>query len=346
MRSPIPKTCTECGGELAPKQPKLCSDVCSVSFRVTLGPPPESVRSSLSANEGGSGEKMDAQFSLAVCFPVWNRADLFLASYNSLLRQLESLEASIWVFDNGSDAPTRSVLSSLNSPSHRVFKVSLPGNFGIPFVANVFISMLQNCDFVGFRAPSHILFADADIYFKMPLLGLINILENDNDAGIISGHDSVEHECVRVYSVGGLTVKEKAIERGACLVLRRELFADCAPFCHNVPDTLDWQLMLRHPRSMAARRLKVLAVDAVVHLGLYDSTWHPVGVPADQKEVDEINHFLQMEGLFSPDRRQRMSKYCHQFNLVVDERYSKEAARLSLSGRLKKVAAGIFLVQD
>jgi hypothetical protein len=86
--------------------------------------------------------------------------------------------------------------------------------------------------------------------------------------------------------------------------------------------------MLRHPRSMAARRLKVLAVDAVVHLGLYDSTWHAVGVPADQKDVDEINHFLQMEGLFSPDRRQRMSKYCQQFNLVVDERDSKDAPEL------------------
>jgi hypothetical protein len=32
--------------------------------------------------------------------------------------------------------------------------------------------MLQNCDFVGFRVPSHILFADADIYFKVPLLNL------------------------------------------------------------------------------------------------------------------------------------------------------------------------------
>jgi CRISPR-associated protein Cas1 len=41
MQSPIPKTCIECGGALAPKQRKFCSDVCSVSFRVTLGPPPD-----------------------------------------------------------------------------------------------------------------------------------------------------------------------------------------------------------------------------------------------------------------------------------------------------------------
>ena len=42
------------------------------------------------ACEDYNGEKMDTQFSLAVCFPVWNRADLFLACYNSLLRQLEA----------------------------------------------------------------------------------------------------------------------------------------------------------------------------------------------------------------------------------------------------------------
>jgi hypothetical protein len=39
MQSPIPKTCIECGGALAPKQRKFCSDVCSVSFRVALDPP-------------------------------------------------------------------------------------------------------------------------------------------------------------------------------------------------------------------------------------------------------------------------------------------------------------------
>ncbi len=41
MQSPIPKTCIECGRALAPKQRKFCSDVCSVSFRVALGPPPD-----------------------------------------------------------------------------------------------------------------------------------------------------------------------------------------------------------------------------------------------------------------------------------------------------------------
>jgi hypothetical protein len=40
MQPPIPKICVECGRALAPKQRKFCSDACSVSFRVTLGPPP------------------------------------------------------------------------------------------------------------------------------------------------------------------------------------------------------------------------------------------------------------------------------------------------------------------
>ena len=41
VQSPIPKTCIECGGALAPKPRKFCSDVCSVSSRVALGPPPD-----------------------------------------------------------------------------------------------------------------------------------------------------------------------------------------------------------------------------------------------------------------------------------------------------------------
>jgi hypothetical protein len=41
MQPPVPKTCIECGGALAPKQHKFCSDVCSVSFRMALGPRPD-----------------------------------------------------------------------------------------------------------------------------------------------------------------------------------------------------------------------------------------------------------------------------------------------------------------
>jgi hypothetical protein len=41
MQPPIPKTCIECGRALSTKQRKFCSDVCSVSFRVAVGPPPD-----------------------------------------------------------------------------------------------------------------------------------------------------------------------------------------------------------------------------------------------------------------------------------------------------------------
>lgn len=269
-------------------------------------------------NQSDTESKVNQSLSLAVCFPVWNRADLFDVCFRSLLRQLEGLEASVWIFDNGSDAQTRTLIDNLKSRSHRLFKVYLPENMGIPFVANLFSGMLQDCDFVGHRTPSHILFADADIYFKRPVFDLLTILETDGNAGVISGHDSVEHELLREYSAApGVKVKEKSIERGACLILRRELFAACVPFPHHVPDCLDWQLMLHHPRSIAAQGLKVLAVDAVVHLGLYDSTWHPVGVPASRAQVDQINHVLRTEGLFTEERKMRMENYCRHFNLPM-----------------------------
>jgi hypothetical protein len=41
MQPPVPKTCIECGRALSTKQRKFCSDVCSVSFRMTLGLSPD-----------------------------------------------------------------------------------------------------------------------------------------------------------------------------------------------------------------------------------------------------------------------------------------------------------------
>jgi len=255
--------------------------------------------------------------SLAVCFPVWNRADLFEACYRSLLRQIEGLEASIWIFDNGSDALTRSLIGSLDSRSHRLFKIYLPENMGINYVANIFPGMLQSCDFVGLRAPSHILFADADMYFKRPVVDLINILESDSDVGVVSGHDSVEHPVLREYNtplLPGVTIKEKSNERGACLILRRERFSACVPFPHDFPRSMDWQLLCAHPHSIAARGLKVLAVDAAIHLGLYESTWSGDVIPADPTQVDEVNDLLKSEGLLTEERRERMHNYCRRFS--------------------------------
>jgi len=273
------------------------------------------------SEDGVSKDKMGkSPFSLAVCFPVWNRSDLFKVCFDSLIRQLAGIEASIWVFDNGSDASTRELIASLKDQDRRLFKITLPQNMGIPFVVNTFSQILtQNCDYVGYRSPSHVMLADADAYFKHPILDMIDILEADSQAGVISGHDSVEHETLNEYRYplrGGSTlVKEKLVERGICLIMRKDTLAACASLPHDLAFNVDWQIMTKHANSMAARKLKVLAIDYVVHIGLYDSTWHPIGVPANQAEVDEINRTLRQEGLFSPTRKNRMENYCREFKL-------------------------------
>ena len=263
---------------------------------------------------------MGSQISLAVCFAVWGRSDLLKVCYDSLARQLDGIEASIWFFDNGSDDATRDLIASLRDQRHRLMKISFPQNMGIPFVVNVFSQMLtQDCGFVGYRAPKYIMLADADVYFKRPILEMIEILESESEAGMICGHDLVEHSAWSEYYYslrdGPRLVKAKWLERGACLVMRKDILAACVPLPHDKRGGVDWELMQWNANSMAARKRKVLVVDSVAHLGLYDSTWHPIGVPANQAEVDEINELLTQQGLFSPARRTRMEKYCQEFNL-------------------------------
>lgn len=271
-------------------------------------------------------------YSLAVCFPVWNRADLFKASFESLLGQLDGVEASIWVFDNGSDAQTKELIGSLRSNEHRISKVTLPENMGIPFVANIFSHLVsQDCDYVGYKSPTHIMIADADAYFHKPVRDLLEILESNERFAIISGHDSVEHESLAQHNatIRGetLVVKEKKIERGLCLIMRKDMLAGCVPFPHHINQEVDWELMLRHPNSSSAQGRSVAAVNYVEHLGLYDSTWHPVGVPATAAEAREINRILNQHGLLSADRRKRMEAYCQTFNLDVADIGNRDIAQ-------------------
>ena len=259
-------------------------------------------------------------YSLAVCYPVWNRRDLFQASFASLLRQLSGIEAGIWIFDNGSDAPTRQLIEDLSSAEHRLFKVFLPQNMGLPFVVNVFSQILtQDCEYAGYRTPGHVMLADADAYFKKPVRDMIEILESNSHLAIISGHDSIEHESVsqfpHVLRGETTTVKVKAIERGLCLLMRKEILSACVPFPDHRDRDVDWELMKWHPNSIAARMRQLAAVDYVAHLGLYDSTWHPTGVPSSPAEITEINRILEQEGLFSPERRAGMEEYYRFFNL-------------------------------
>jgi hypothetical protein len=254
------------------------------------------------------------EYSLAVCFPVWNRSDLFQASYTSLLRQLKGLEAAIWIFDNGSNAQTRQYLEGLSSTEHRLFKVFFPQNMGMPFVINIFSQALtQDCEYAGYRAPTHVMVADADAYFKKPVRDMIEILESHSHFAIISGHDSIEHESLADLAcpVRGETtmVKVKAVERSLCLIMRKEILAACVPFPHHRNRDVDWEIMKWHRNSIAARTRQLAAVDYVAHIGLYDSTWHPVGVPSNPAEILEVNQILEQEGLLSPERRARMEHY-------------------------------------
>lgn len=260
--------------------------------------------------------------SLAVCFPVWNRWDLFQVSFSSLLRQLSGVEAGIWIFDNGSDAETREYIESLSSAEHRLFKIFLPENMGIPFVVNMFSQMMtQDCEYAGYWAPTHVMVADADAYFKKPIRDMLEILESNSHFAVISGHDSIEHESMAefTYALRGEapTVKVKSIERGLCLIMRREILSDCVPFPHHRDRDVDWELMIWHRNSVSARTRQLAVVDYIVHLGLYDSTWHPVGVPANSAEIAEIDRILEQEGLLSPERRARMENYRRHHNLDI-----------------------------
>jgi len=253
-------------------------------------------------------------YSLAICFPVWNRGDLFEVSYASLLRQLDGIDASIWIFDNGSDEETRAFIHGLESAGPRLFKIFLPQNMGIPYVINVFSQFLtQDCDYVDYQAPEHVMIADADAYFKKPVRDMIEILER-GEFTVLSGHDSVEHETLgeMAQSLGWKTerVKVKAIERGLCLLTRKETLARCVPFPHDTNMNVDWSLLQWHPNSLLASNGRLGVVDYVAHIGLYDSTHHSTGVPANGVEVVEINDILVREGLLTPARQARMKKFC------------------------------------
>ena len=163
--------------------------------------------------------------------------------------------------------------------------------------------------------------ADSDAYFKGPIRDLIEILESNSIVEIISGHDSVEHASIAThqYMFRGetITAKEKEVERGLCMVMRKDFLSGCVPLPHDLNQEVDWQLTKLHANSIAARRSKLLAVDYVEHIGLYDSTWHPVGVPADRAEMKKIDRILDQEGLWTPDRCMRMQRYCSHFNLEL-----------------------------
>jgi hypothetical protein len=160
--------------------------------------------------------------------------------------------------------------------------------------------------------------ADSDAYFPKPVQDMIEILESNSHFAAISGHDSIEHESMAEFAYPcrdeTIMVKVKSIERGLCLIMRKEILAACVPFPHQRDRDVDWELMKWHPNSISARTRQLAVVDYVAHIGLYDSTWHPVGVPSNPAEITAVNQILEQEGLLSPDRVARMERYCQLSN--------------------------------
>lgn len=252
--------------------------------------------------------------SVAVCLPVWNRGDLLAPCLTSLLARLDGLDAEVWLVDNGSDRDTRGVIHDAARADTRITVISFPHNMGIPHAVNVFVrAAMQPCDIAGRRPPGYLMLLDADAIVEHPVRDLIELLERDTRYGAVSGHRSIEHPALarREIALGGrlVIVDEKRVERMFCLLMRAGDLMAMTPFPHDTAVDVDWQIMARHPRSLAASGRVVAAVDHAVHIGLYDSTWHPDGVPAGPAEIAAIDAALESAGLMTPERRARASRY-------------------------------------
>lgn len=259
--------------------------------------------------------------TLAVCFTVWNRGDLFDVSFKSLMGQLDGVNVSVWIIDNGSDAATKKIIAGLHAGDRPIFKLTMPGNMGIPHAANIFArAAVQDCLFAGHSKPDFTAIFDSDMLFKYPIRPLIDVLAANPDVALISGHDSVEHaaESHSTIYVNGVAwrAKSKTLERGCFFLMRTETLMDFIPLNHSVPTDLDWELMHRHPKSLLNTGRKLLCFDASVHLGLFDSTWHPDGVPASAAQVSEIRDSLIANDLMTPERHARMQAFVARHQLA------------------------------
>ena len=252
--------------------------------------------------------------SLGICIPVWNRGDLLKASFKSLMGALSGITAAVWIFDNGSEKSTREIIQHLSYGRHRIFKVFLPENMGIPYVVNSFCQMVaQDCNYTGHLAPEFIMLMDSDVYFKRPIKDLLRILDSNSHFAIVSGHDSIEHPATATYTLKigrrKLFFKEKKIERMCCMVMRRSELELCCPFPHHRIADVDWELTQWNSNSLAKRKRKLISVDSVAHIGLYDSTWNQSGVPASLEQMEEINKILKKHHLLTPRRTKTYRRF-------------------------------------
>ncbi len=240
---------------------------------------------------------------IAVFVAVLNRGELALASLTSLRRALHGLVADIYLFDNGSAPDTAAKLRLIEpGPPHRLAVIRLPENRGLPYAFNLFCRVIQEpCAFASYSPPELVLIADADVFYKRPISDLVSVLLSDQSYGAVSGHDSIEHPSVAVTKASikssAVNVVEKLVERGQCLVLRRQDAMACYPLPHHTNLDLDWQLLKHHPNSIAARGKKVVAIDATVHLGVYNSTWSSKSAPASARQLKEVDAAMMRLGL-------------------------------------------------
>jgi len=238
--------------------------------------------------------------SLGICIPVWNRGDLFKICIDSLLSNIKGLDVTIWIFDNGSDAKTRKIVEDLRSERCRINKIFLPENMGIPYVANIFAKLIQeNCDYAHYKTPDYIMIMDADAYFKKPVKDLVDLCAEDYQIGLISGHDSIEHDALDekiLYFHGKkILLKEKELERMITMVMRSEEFLRCYPFPHYRNRDVDWEIALWNPNSMKMRNRRIfVACDYVLHLGIDTSTWDTSKQTlASEQEIKEVTQILK-----------------------------------------------------
>lgn len=241
------------------------------------------------------------QVTLGICIPVWNRGDVFLIAFESLLKQLDGLSATIWIYDNGSDKATRDIIYNIPAhPSHTIIKTFYPENMGIPYVANVFARSIQEaCDYTGYQAPQYVLLMDSDAYFKNPVKDLVDIIENYYDVSLVSGHDSLEHRAINetTFDINGkkIAAKEKENERMITMLMRREEFLLNYPFPHYRNRDVDWEIALWNPNSISRRNRKlVVACGYVLHLGINLSTWNASSEAFEsEEEVNEVKAILE-----------------------------------------------------
>jgi glycosyltransferase involved in cell wall biosynthesis len=241
------------------------------------------------------------EYSLGICIPVWNRGDVFVVAFESLLKQLEGITATIWIYDNGSDKATRDIIYNIpDHPVHTIIKTYFPENMGIPYVANLFAQSIQeHCDYTGYHPPQYTLLMDSDAYYKKPVKDLIEIIENYYDVGVVSGHDSIEHLPLAEteFTIGDgkkIRAKEKENERMITMLMRREEYLSNYPFPHYRNRDVDWEITQWNPNSVTRRKRKiVVAVGYVLHLGINISTWNASKESFEsEEEVNEVKAIL------------------------------------------------------